>query len=215
MGHGVAQVTAMATSPEYSVVAIDGSQESIDAGKQRIDQSLSKMLGRKVKKGLITEEDAQAEKTGIASRISYASDVSYLADCDLVIEAITENPDIKFGLFKDLARVTRPDCILASNTSSLSITVGVGARHSNALPPGLSLYCLRVFFFVGNENRSVSRNRPRYPRPSLFVVPMIGVSRMRSRGHTIGRYLTSYLRDCSQRGSAVLQSDPALFNARR
>ncbi|CAN0050620.1 unnamed protein product, partial [Hapterophycus canaliculatus] len=121
MGHGVAQVTAMATSPEYSVVAIDGSQDSIDAGKQRIDKSLAKMLDRKVKKGLLAEEDAGSLKDGITSRISYASDISALADCDLVIEAITENPDIKFGLFKDLVRVTRPDCILASNTSSLSI----------------------------------------------------------------------------------------------
>ncbi|CAM9259911.1 unnamed protein product [Scytosiphon promiscuus] len=121
MGHGVAQVTAMATSPEYTVVAVDGSQDSMDAGRQRIDQSLSKMLDRKVKKGLLAKDDAQAEKDGIASRISYSSDVSALGDCDLVIEAITENPDIKFGLFKDLVRVTRPDCILASNTSSLSI----------------------------------------------------------------------------------------------
>ncbi|CAM9501276.1 unnamed protein product [Ectocarpus sp. 4 AP-2014] len=121
MGHGVVQVTAMASSPEYMVVAVDGSKDCMDAGKKRIDQSLSKMLDRKVKKGVLTEGDAAAQKEGISSRISYASDVSALADCDLVVEAITENPEIKFSLFKDLARVTRSDCILASNTSSLSI----------------------------------------------------------------------------------------------
>lgn len=126
MGHGVVQVTAMA--PEYSVVAIDGSQNAIDSGRKRIDQSLSKMLDRKIKKGTLSKEDAAAQKDGIMSRISYASDISALADCDLVIEAITENPEIKLPLFKDLARITPPSCILASNTSSLSIMVGAVGR---------------------------------------------------------------------------------------
>lgn len=127
MGHGVAQVTAM--SPEYSVVAFDGSQNAIDSGRKRIDQSVSKMLDRKIKKGALSKEDAAAQKDGIMSRISFASDISALADSDLVIEAITENPEIKLPLYEDLARITRPSCILASNTSSLSIMVGVYVRR--------------------------------------------------------------------------------------
>ncbi|CAM9636817.1 unnamed protein product [Pylaiella littoralis] len=119
MGHGVAQVTAM--SPEYSVVAFDGSQNAIDSGRKRISQSLSKMLDRKIQKGALSKGDAAAQTDGIMSRISFASDMSALADCDLVIEAITENPKIKLPLFEDLARITSPSCILASNTSSLSI----------------------------------------------------------------------------------------------
>lgn len=121
MGHGVVQVTAMASSPSFSVVAVDASVDGIDAGRKRIEQSLSKMLERKVKKGALAKEDAGDQKEGILSRISYASDLNALADCDLVIEAATENPDIKMPLFKDLARITSEDCILASNTSSLSI----------------------------------------------------------------------------------------------
>lgn len=126
MGHGVAQVTAM--SPDYSVVAFDGSQNAIDSGRKRIDESVSKMLDRKIKKGALSKEDAAARKDAIMSRVSYASDMSALADCDLVIEAITEKPEIKLPLFKDLARITPPSCILASNTSSLSIMVGAVGR---------------------------------------------------------------------------------------
>lgn len=121
MGHGVVQVTAMASSPSFAVVAVDASADGIDAGKKRIEQSLSKMLERKIKKGVMAKEDAGDQKEIILSRISYASDLNALDDCDLVIEAATENPDIKMPLFKDLARITSEDCILASNTSSLSI----------------------------------------------------------------------------------------------
>lgn len=121
MGHGVVQVTAMASSPSFSVVALDQNEDAVDAGRKRIDESLSKLIARKVKKGTLLKEDAGAEQDEILSRISYASDMKALADCDLVIEAATENPDIKLPLFKDLARSTPEDCILASNTSSLSI----------------------------------------------------------------------------------------------
>lgn len=134
MGHGVAQVTAM--SPEYSVVAFDGSQNAIDSGRKRISQSLSKMLDRKIQKGALSKGDAAAQTDGIMSRISFASDMSALADCDLVIEAITENPKIKLPLFEDLARITSPSCILASNTSSLSIMVGTVGRDWQACRRG-------------------------------------------------------------------------------
>ncbi|CAN0360931.1 unnamed protein product [Laminaria digitata] len=121
MGHGIVQVAAMAASPTYSVIAVESNQDAIDIGRKRIDDSLSKMISRKVKNGTVTASDADKHKDEISSRISYASERGALANCDVVIEAITENPDIKLPLFKDLAQITRPDCILASNTSSLSI----------------------------------------------------------------------------------------------
>lgn len=121
MGHGIVQVTAMASSPTYSVIAVESSQDAINIGRKRIDDSLSKMISRKVKNGKLAASDADKQKDEISSRISYASERGALANCDVVIEAITENPDIKLPLFKDLAQITRPDCILASNTSSLSI----------------------------------------------------------------------------------------------
>lgn len=123
MGHGIAQVTAMATSPEYTVVAVESNEDAIDAGRKRIEQSLSKIVSRKVKNGSLTAADADILKRNVTSRISYASEIDALSGCDMVIEAITENPDIKLPFFGDLVRITRPDCILASNTSSLSILV--------------------------------------------------------------------------------------------
>lgn len=126
MGHGIVQVTAMASSPAYTVVAVDSSQDATDAGRERIDKSLSKMLSRKIKNGTLTAADADAYKDEVTSRISYASERDALVDCDMVIEAITENPDVKLPFFDDLARITRPKCILASNTSSLNIMVRTG-----------------------------------------------------------------------------------------
>lgn len=127
MGHGIVQVAAMASSPTYSVIAVESNQDAINVGRKRIDDSLSKMVSRKVKNGILTSSEADNHKDQIASRISYASERDALANCDVVIEAITENPGIKLPLFKDLAQITRPDCILASNTSSLSIMVSAVA----------------------------------------------------------------------------------------
>ena len=127
MGHGIVQVAAMASSPTYSVIAVESSQDAIDIGRKRIDDSMSKMISRKVRNGKLTASDADKHKCESSSRISYASERGALANCDMVIEAITENPDIKLPLFKDLAQITRSDCILASNTSSLSIMVSVVA----------------------------------------------------------------------------------------
>lgn len=122
MGHGIVQVTAMA-SPKFDVVAVEASQEAIDMGRNRIDRSLQKMASRKIKQGALTAEDAKTYTDEIVSRISYTTDKGALAHCNLVVEAVPENVDMKLQLFKDLAAITRPECILASNTSSLTISV--------------------------------------------------------------------------------------------
>ncbi|CAM9390026.1 unnamed protein product [Ascophyllum nodosum] len=121
MGHGIVQVTAMATSPEFQVVAVEANQDAIDRGRKHIDASLSKITASKVKRGTLTSEGADAHTNEILSRICYATDRGALADCDMVVEAIGEDLDTKLHLFKDLASLTRTECILASNTSSLSV----------------------------------------------------------------------------------------------
>lgn len=128
MGHGIVQVAAMVSSPAHAVVAVETNQAAVDAGRNRIDESLSKMLSRRVKNGSLSTTDADMHKRQIVSRISYVSDMDSLSDCDIVIEAITENPEIKLPFYEDLGRITRPDCILASNTSSLSIMVRTSSR---------------------------------------------------------------------------------------
>lgn len=89
------------------------------------------MLQKDVKKGKISEEERSQTK----KRISTTSDIKRFSDCDFVIEAVSENPALKRELFASLAKITHPNAILATNTSSISITkIGastVSAESSN------------------------------------------------------------------------------------
>jgi 3-hydroxybutyryl-CoA dehydrogenase len=112
MGAGIAQVAAQTG---YTVLLADVSQERADAGKAGI----GKQLGRLVEKGKLTAE-ARDEVMG---RITAVVGAAGLAPADLLIEAATENIDLKKKLFRELDQAARPGAILASNTSSISITL--------------------------------------------------------------------------------------------
>lgn len=112
MGAGIAQVAAQTG---YTVVLADVSQERADAGKAGI----VKQLGRLVEKGKLTAE----ARDEIAGRITAVVGAGGLSPADLLIEAATENIDLKKKLFRELDQAARPGAILASNTSSISITL--------------------------------------------------------------------------------------------
>lgn len=111
MGSGIAQVAATA---DCAVKIYDTNQEQLDKSKIKLD----KILNRLIEKGRIDE----AKKTSIQNNIVYSNSLSDLKESDLVIEAIIENLDIKKNVFKELESLVSDDCILATNTSSLSIT---------------------------------------------------------------------------------------------
>jgi len=112
MGNGIAHVFAQ---NGFEVNLIDVSTESLD----RALGTIAKNLDRQIKKELISESD----KTEILDRIiTYTQLADGVADRDLVVEAATENVDLKLKIFKDLDSATSDGCILASNTSSISIT---------------------------------------------------------------------------------------------
>ena len=111
MGNGIAHVSALAG---YDVVLADIARERVDAALATI----GKNLGRGVTKGVVTEADAAAA----LARIAGTTDNADLGDCDLVIEAATESEAIKRQIFADLGPRLRPDALLATNTSSISIT---------------------------------------------------------------------------------------------
>ncbi len=111
MGSGIAHVVALAG---YKVELNDLKREAFDAGIEGI----SKNMTRQVAKGLISE----ADKTAALSRLTYAANFSDFSDCDLVIEAATESEDLKHKIFAGLAAHLKPTALLASNTSSISIT---------------------------------------------------------------------------------------------
>ena len=119
MGHGIAQLSAAAG---YKVVAVETSDSAIAVGKGRIETSLGKLLGKSVKKGKLTEEEAEAQSAAALANISYSTDVGALADCDLIVEAIIEDIKIKVPFYENLGATAKPGAIFASNTSSLAIS---------------------------------------------------------------------------------------------
>ena len=111
MGSGISQVAALTG---YDIVMQDVSDEATSRGLGTIDKSLQRLVDR--------EKITADAKDAAIRKISTTTNLSDLADCDLVIEAATENMDLKLGLFEEIDKVSRPETIIASNTSSLSLT---------------------------------------------------------------------------------------------
>ncbi len=111
MGGGIAQVMAAAGRKTYL------NDVNMDIVKSRL-AFIEKLLDKDVSKGKITEE----QKAQTLANLIPSTDQHDAADCDLVVEAIVENMDIKSKVFKNLDEICKPSCILASNTSSLPIT---------------------------------------------------------------------------------------------
>jgi len=111
MGNGIAQTAA---GSGFDVVMCDVSAEFVERGLLNIGKSLDRF----VKKETMTEE----QKNGVLSRIKTTTSLEDLKDCSLVVEAATENFEIKKQIFEQLDQICGPDAILSSNTSSISIT---------------------------------------------------------------------------------------------
>lgn len=111
MGRGIAQVAAFSG---FDVVMYDLSQESLDFGMEFIKNQLVR--------GVKKEKWDQKTADDTFGRIQPSSQIESMAKCDLIIEAATENKNIKFKIFEDLDAVAKPEAILATNTSSISIT---------------------------------------------------------------------------------------------
>ncbi|KAJ0409492.1 hypothetical protein P43SY_002382 [Pythium insidiosum] len=137
MGHGIAQTAAQAG---FQVVALDMNQKGLDAGMKRIESSLSKIQARNVKKGSITEEQAQQAVQETLGRITPTTNTEDLADCDLVIEAIIENVDIKKDFYAKLGAIVKPSAVFASNTSSLAISDFAGSSGRPEKMVGLHFF---------------------------------------------------------------------------
>jgi 3-hydroxybutyryl-CoA dehydrogenase len=111
MGAGIAEVFAR---NGYQVVGVEVSDESLERGRQHIEHSTA----RAVKREKLTEDEA-AELVG---RVSFTTNLSDVKDCDLVVEAVVEQLALKQGIFRELDGLIGPETILATNTSSLSVT---------------------------------------------------------------------------------------------
>ena len=120
MGAGIAEVFAR---NGFDVIGVEVNDEAVDRGRAHLQHSTD----RAVKREKLTEAD-QAELLG---RISFATELKELAGADLVVEAVVESLDIKKSIFRELDGIVSPECILTTNTSSLSVTE---ISTANALP---------------------------------------------------------------------------------
>jgi 3-hydroxybutyryl-CoA dehydrogenase len=111
MGSGIAEVFARGG---WSVVGVEEQPDALERGRRRVEGSLA----RAVERGKLTADEAAAA----GGRLEYVTDLTGLAGCDVVVEAVPEIPELKRALFARLDEVVGADTLLASNTSSLSVT---------------------------------------------------------------------------------------------
>jgi 3-hydroxybutyryl-CoA dehydrogenase len=129
MGAGIAEVFAR---NGYQVVGVEVSEESLQRGRQHVEHSTS----RAVKRGKLSE-DEQAELVG---RITFTTDTADVKDCGLVVEAVVEQLPVKQAIFRELDGIVSPDAVLATNTSSLSVTELAAALQRPARFLGLHFF---------------------------------------------------------------------------
>ena len=129
MGNGIAQAFAVAG---VKVILSDIAEDALERAVSTVAVSLDRLI----KKEKMTAED----KAAALALITTTTDLNALADCDLIVEAATENLDIKLKLFAELDRIARPDAVLASNTSSISITKLAAATQRPAQVVGMHFF---------------------------------------------------------------------------
>ncbi len=129
MGAGIAQ---LAVEAGYEAV---GREVSLDLARAAADR-IGGFLRRKVEKGQLEE----AARDAAVARLRVTDDLGELADCDLVVEAIVESLEPKRELFRELERVCRPDAVLATNTSALSVTAIAAATQTPERVVGMHFF---------------------------------------------------------------------------
>lgn len=126
MGNGIAQVCAQ---KEFDVVMFDVATAALEKGMATIQASCDRLI----KKAAMTED----QKKSLLSMIQTSTDIHALKNCDIVIEAATENVDLKLKIFKQLDEIVQPQALLCSNTSSISITKIAGVTRRSEKVAGM------------------------------------------------------------------------------
>ena len=187
MGAGIAQVVA---HHGYEVLACEVSNDLVQAGLSRIGAG----FGRHVERGRMTAED----RDGALARVAGTTDLDAFGGCDLVIEAIVEDMDAKRDLFARLESVCRPDAILATNTSALSITEIAAATASAQRVVGMHFFnpapvLPLVEVIVGDSTSASVAERVREFSETIGKRPVVCPDRP---GFVVNRILIPLLNDC-------------------
>jgi 3-hydroxybutyryl-CoA dehydrogenase len=186
MGHGITQVAATAG---YDVVVREVDQATLDKGLGRIE----KQLGRAVEKGRMEQDDADA----VRGRIQGTLDYSDLADCDLVIEAITENLGQKLEMWREVDAIVKPDAVFATNTSSLAVIdqAAVTGRPERFL--GLHYFNPAQVMKLVEVVRGITTSDETFAAGRAFAdsIGKLGIPTRDKAGFIVNRLLVPYMLD--------------------
>ncbi|MGH9805462.1 MAG: 3-hydroxyacyl-CoA dehydrogenase family protein [Candidatus Acidiferrales bacterium] len=187
MGNGIAQVVATAG---FSVVAREVNDELLEKGIKSIERSLQKFVEK--------NQLSDVERQNTLARIKRTTAVADLKDCDLVIEAITENPKVKKELFAELDRLCPKHTILASNTSSISITEMAAATRRPERFIGLHFMNPVPLMKLVEVIRSIQTDEKVFETGVAFAEKLgkVPVRTWDRVGFIVNRLLIPYLLDC-------------------
>ena len=187
MGSGIVEVCARAG---LEVTFIEGSEELVAAGRGRVERSIAKGVDR-------GKLDAPTAGEALA-RIAGVADLDGLADADLVIEAATEDREAKRGIFSRLGELTRPEVVLASNTSSIPIGLLGEASGRADRVIGMHFFNPPPVMALLELTPSEATSEPTYELVRAFGTEILGKTCVRSRdeaGFIVNRLLIPYLYD--------------------
>jgi 3-hydroxybutyryl-CoA dehydrogenase len=186
MGHGIAQVAAQAG---YDVVVREADQAALDKGLGKIE----KQLARAVEKGKAEQADADA----VRSRIEGTLDYGDMADCDLVIEAITEDLETKLEMWRELDGIVKEGALFATNTSSLPVIAQAAATNRPESFLGLHFFNPAQVMKLVEVIRAVTTSDETFQAGVDFAqsVEKLGVQTRDNAGFIVNRLLVPYLLD--------------------
>jgi len=190
MGSGIAQVSAMAG---FDVVVLEADQKFIDKGFAGIEKSLGKLAEKPIEKGGITAEQKDAARGRLKGTLNQQD----LADCDLIVEAIIENVEIKKKMYAELDAIVKKECIFATNTSSISVTELMAATSRPERFIGLHFFNPVPLMKLVEVVRTIATSPDVFEEAVEFgkKVGKVPVRTMDKTGFIVNRLLVPYLLD--------------------
>ena len=186
MGHGIAQVAAQAG---YDVVLREVDDATLQKGIGRIE----KQLARAVEKGKSSQEDADA----VRGRVQGTTDYNDLADCDLVIEAITESLERKLEMWREVDGIVKPEAFFATNTSSLAVIDQAAATSRPERFLGLHYFNPAQVMKLVEVIRAVTTSDEAFDAGLAFTQSLnkLGIPTKDKAGFIVNRLLVPYMLD--------------------
>jgi 3-hydroxybutyryl-CoA dehydrogenase len=186
MGHGIAQVAATAG---YDVVVREVDDATLQKGLGKID----KQLARAVEKGRTSQEDADA----IRGRLQGTTDYADLAGCDLVIEAITENLELKRAMWKELSTIVQPGALFATNTSTLAVVDQAAVTDRPERFLGLHFFSPAQVMKLVEVIRAITTSDETFAAGEAFAGSLnkLGIPTRDTTGFIVNRLLIPYILD--------------------